>query len=376
MSLPPAPTVPGPVAPASAAASASAPVVRAAAALVIVALAVVALNIGARFLVPIAEALLVWFILKRLARALESLPLLKGRIGHGTAVAIAAALVLTLGLIATYSGVRSVLNAGPQSVNLQSSLDPLVARIAGSIGTDAGQMLDRMLEMIGVETLMQQVVLGLLGLINQFGVVAIYVAFLLADEPFVPAKLRALFPDPARRARVETLMAEIGQQVGAYLWIMTKLSFLTAGFSAVVMLGMGLQFTLFWAILIFALNYIPTIGTILGTLLPAAYALVQFGEVQPALLLLLGIGVVQFVIGNIVFPRMAGESLNLSLFVTIFSLFFWGALWGSTGMFLAVPLTAVLVIVLARFPATRPAAILMSKTGVVTAPADAPGAAA
>lgn len=368
------PPLPDP-APAATATAPTSPAVRAAAILAIVALSIAALSIGARFLVPIAEALLVWFILKGLARAIERLPLLSGRISHGAAVAIAAALVLILGLVATYSGVRSVLSAGPQSVNLQSSLDPLVTRIAGSVGTDAGQMLDRALEMIGLETLMQQLVLGLLGLINQFGVVAIYVAFLLVDEPYVPAKLRALFPDPARRARVEGLMAEIGQQVGAYLWIMTKLSFMTAAFSAVVMLAMGLQFTLFWAILIFALNYIPTIGTILGTLLPAAYALVQFGELQPALILALGIGVVQFVIGNIVFPRMAGDSLNLSLFVTIFSLFFWGALWGSTGMFLAVPLTAVLVIVLARFPATRPAAILMSKTGIVAAPAAAPDAA-
>ncbi len=364
MSLPPLPD------PAPAATATASPAVRAAAILAIVALSIAALSIGARFFVPIVEALLVWFILKGLARAIERTPGFHGRISHGAAVALAATLILFLGLLATYSGVRSVLSAGSQSVNLQSSLDPVMARIAGSLGADAGLMLDRILEQIGVETLMQQVVLGFLGLINQFGVVAIYVAFLLVDEPYVPAKLRALFPDPARRARVEALLAEIGQQVGAYLWIMTRLSFMTAAFSAVVMLAMGLKFTLFWSILIFALNFIPTIGTILGTLLPAAYALVQFGEIQPALILALGIGVVQFVIGNIVFPRLAGNSLNLSLFVTIFSLFFWGALWGSTGMFLAVPLTAVLVIVLGRFPTTRPAAILLSKTGVIAAPAE------
>ena len=71
----------------------------------------------------------------------------------------------------------------------------------------------------------------------------------------------------------------------------------------------------------------------------------------------------QFVVGNIVLPRLAGSSLNISLFVTILSLFVFGALWGVTGMFVAMPLTAILVIVMQNFEATRPIAILLSRTG-------------
>jgi predicted PurR-regulated permease PerM len=72
---------------------------------------------------------------------------------------------------------------------------------------------------------------------------------------------------------------------------------------------------------------------------------------------------VQFTLGNIVLPRMTGETLNLSLFVTILSLILWGAIWGVTGMFLAVPLTAILVLIASRFADTRWIAIVMSKTG-------------
>lgn len=340
-------------------------VVRTAALMVIGTLAILALTIGARFLVPVAEALLVWFILKRLAGAIRRIPLVGPRLSSGAASVLAAGLVLLIGLLGAYSGVRGVMNAGPSAVNLQSSLDPLVRQVAALMGTDTAEVFDRMLDLVGVETLMQQIVLGLIGLVNQFGVVAIYVAFLLADEPYFPAKLRAIFPDPARRTRAEALISEIGQQIGTYLWIMTKVSALTAGLSALVMLAFGLHYLPFWTILVFMLNFIPTIGSILGALLPTAFAIVQFGDLQTAALLGIALGLVQFSIGNILLPRMAGQSLNLSLFVTILSLFVWGAIWGITGMFLAVPLTAILVIVLGRFTLTRPIAILLSKTGIV-----------
>ena len=84
--------------------------------------------------------------------------------------------------------------------------------------------------------------------------------------------------------------------------------------------------------------------------------------------MLAGVGLVQFVIGNILLPRLAGGSLNISLFVTILSLFAFGALWGVTGMFVAMPLTAMLVIVFAHFEATRPIAILLSRTGELDVP--------
>jgi predicted PurR-regulated permease PerM len=89
----------------------------------------------------------------------------------------------------------------------------------------------------------------------------------------------------------------------------------------------------------------------------------QFQAFWPAFVVLASVGLVQFVIGNILLPRLAGGSLNISLSVTILSLFAFGALWGVTGMFVAMPLTAMLIIVFGNFEATRPIAILLSRTG-------------
>ncbi len=84
-----------------------------------------------------------------------------------------------------------------------------------------------------------------------------------------------------------------------------------------------------------------------------------------ALLLLAGIGTVQFTIGNILLPRMSAKGLNISLFGTVFALFVWGTLWGVTGMFLAVPITAAMIVVFGTFPPTRYIAVLLSRTGEI-----------
>ena len=99
--------------------------------------------------------------------------------------------------------------------------------------------------------------------------------------------------------------------------------------------------------------------------LPVAFALLQFQSFWPPVLVLAGVGLVQFVIGNILLPRLSSGTLNISLFVTLFSLFAWGAVWGVTGMFVAMPLTAILIITFSYFPATRPFAIALSRTGAL-----------
>ena len=339
------------------------PLLATAAGMVICACVLMALTRGAAIFLPLAEALIVWFVLNRFAATLRRLPLGGRHLGHGASIALAAGFVTLLGFVAVYSGVRSILASGASPLGLQSSLDPIAARLSLILGADIGSVINGVFDSMGLERLMQQLVLGMLGLLNQFGIVALYVAFLLADQALFPAKLGALFPDPARRAAAEALLAELGARISSYLWIMTRLSVLVAAASWLAMTLFGLPNALFWALLIFGLNFIPTIGSVLGVLLPVAYAILQFADLGPVLMLALVLGAVQFVAGNILMPRLAGQSLNISMVVTVFALFFWGTLWGVTGMFLAVPVTAMIVIVAARFEATRPIAVLLSRTG-------------
>jgi AI-2 transport protein TqsA len=110
-------------------------------------------------------------------------------------------------------------------------------------------------------------------------------------------------------------------------------------------------------------NYIPIVGAVAAIVLPAIFALVQFDGFSRALIVLAGLGSITFVVGNILLPRMQGDSLNMDPLVVLLSLAFWGALWGITGMFLSTPLTVLVMVILAQFDGSRWIAILLSADG-------------
>jgi AI-2 transport protein TqsA len=108
-----------------------------------------------------------------------------------------------------------------------------------------------------------------------------------------------------------------------------------------------------FATLCFLLCFIPTLGSIVATLLPLPIALVQYHEAWPVWLVILLPALVQIVVGNILEPKFLGRGLDLHPITILLSLMFWGLIWGIAGMFLAVPITAVLKIVLHRHPLTH-----------------------
>jgi predicted PurR-regulated permease PerM len=197
------------------------------------------------------------------------------------------------------------------------------------------------------------------------GIILVYVLFLLVEQGSFNAKLEAIVTNPERRDHVRRMIERINADVRTYIWIKTLLSVLTGGVSYVVMLIAGVDFAEFWAVIIFLLNYIPTIGSILGIVFPAVLALVQFNTLGPFLIVLVGISATQIVVGNVLEPRMMGKTLNLSPVVILFSLALWGSIWGIIGMFLCVPITAIAMIVMAQFRQTRPLAIFLSANGEV-----------
>lgn len=324
------------------------------------------LAIGAALVVPVVEAIVVWFVLNALADGIQRLA---PSLPRAAALLVAFLAILLAGGLVVGAVAGGAAGLGGQVAGVAGLVERLGAFAEQHLGIPADTLSARAAEGVGLETAVRAVVAATAATVAQAGIVSVYVLFLLVDQVFFPDKLRALVPDPVRRARIEALFQRIAGSIRSYLWVMTQVSLLTAGLSYLVMRLVGMEQATFWAVTIFFLNFIPTVGSILGTVLPVAFAALQFQEFGPVALTLLGIGSVQVVVGNIVLPRMAGKSLNISLFVTIFSLFFWGALWGVTGMFVALPLTAMILLTLAQFEATRPVAILLSRTGAVEPPA-------
>ncbi len=201
------------------------------------------------------------------------------------------------------------------------------------------------------------------GFSSQALFVFIYVISLFAAQASLPKKIVNIFPNSTERRAFTRITGAIRKSMEQYLWVQTITGLMISVLCWILFLIFGLKNALFWAMITFLLSYIPAVGGLVASVLPALFALVQFVSPIPALGILVISQIIQFIIGNIVQPRMTGDSLNISVLMVFLSLAFWGKIWGGTGMFLAVPISVMIMIIMAQFPTLRPIAILMSANG-------------
>jgi AI-2 transport protein TqsA len=165
--------------------------------------------------------------------------------------------------------------------------------------------------------------------------------FILAEAAGLPRKLKVALGPQTELGRFSGVIDELQH----YLAIKTRISVTSGVLSGLLCWIVGVDYPLLWGVLAFLLNYIPTLGSVIALTLPTVLALLVLGW-QHALGLLLGYLVIEMVMGNVVEPRVMGKTLGLSALVVFLSLVFWGWIWGPIGMFLSVPLTMVVKILL------------------------------
>jgi AI-2 transport protein TqsA len=165
--------------------------------------------------------------------------------------------------------------------------------------------------------------------------------FILAEAAGLPRKLKVALGPATELGRFSGVIDELQH----YLAIKTRISVTSGVLSGLLCWLVGVDYPLLWGVLAFLLNYIPTLGSVIALTLPTVLALLMLGW-QHALGLLAGYLVIEMIMGNVVEPRVMGKTLGLSALVVFLSLVFWGWIWGPIGMFLSVPLTMVVKILL------------------------------
>ncbi|MEC8288496.1 MAG: AI-2E family transporter [Pseudomonadota bacterium] len=316
---------------------------------------------GRDLLIPFAIAVMIWYVIIALSRLIEV------QLSAPSWLSLSASIiffVVVLGLIVELisGNITAVRDAAP---TYQANLEKLVESAMKLSGLTELPTIANIVDQVDVRALISGVAGAVAKVAGNTGLIVIYVIFLLAEQRTFPRKIEALFPEAGRRKEVQIILSDIQKRTQTYIAVKTLLSLVTAVISYVVLVAVGLDLAGFWAFVIFLLAYIPTIGSLLGVIFPALMALPQFGGISEFLIIAVGLGAAQLVIGNVLEPRMMGRSLNLSSLVVIVSLAVWGSLWGVTGMFLSVPITVVLMIILAQFKQTRSIAILLSANGKV-----------
>lgn len=194
-------------------------------------------------------------------------------------------------------------------------------------------------------------------------IVVLFAVFLLFEHRTFLARLASFSNDSRSVARIQEVFGVVSMRFGSYLVLKTLLGTLLGVTSWIAMAFVGLEFAMFWAVLIGLLNFVPYIGPVLGIALPVTMAIVQFASLNEILAVLLALVVIYAFVGYFLDPYVMGNSLNLSPLAILGSLTIWAELWGIPGAFLAIPITTIVTIVLSEFAATRPFAILLSRDG-------------
>jgi AI-2 transport protein TqsA len=198
-----------------------------------------------------------------------------------------------------------------------------------------------------------------INIISKASLIYIFVLFLLLERQSLIPKLKIATPR-GKGMRIAVLFERVNRQVSKYLLLKALISAATGLLFYLASLATGLDFAVMWGVLAFVLNFIPSIGSIIITLLTIVMAILQFfpnwASVIYVAILMISI---QTVLGNILDPRIQGVQLNLSPFVILVSLSIWGFIWGVAGMFLAVPITSVIQIVCANVESLKPFAVMI-----------------
>jgi AI-2 transport protein TqsA len=262
-------------------------------------------------------------------------------------------LSLLLGVsIARFSG-----EIGSYTSKLSGQLDE-IQNLTKSLGVTTAD-LHKALSPSALTGAIGAVLSGVADFLSDLFLILVIVLFLLAEGPAMMNRLRASTgPEHPQVAR----LAVFGRNVVRQLGLRAIVNLVTAAGVVVLLLVLRVDFPLMWGILAFFLSFIPWIGLPLAVAPAVVLALAEHG-LTSAVLVIVGVIVINVLAENALSPMLMGRGLSISPTVLFIGFIFWAWLLGGPGAFLAAPLTIFLVLMLDTFPETRWLASVMGMGG-------------
>jgi predicted PurR-regulated permease PerM len=311
-------------------------------------------------LTPLALAMFLAVMIDGFARVLHHrLPRVSRRAALPLAVLISALLFGG----AAYVIFENATSFAAQLAGYTPRLNGLLTKLAGLTGLQVPTTVEQLLDQVNPSQWLGKVAKGLQDFASNAGFVLVYLAFIIASRRGWERKVIGLFPNREVRQEAVAGFLRIRDGVEQYLWVQTVTGLMIAVVSYIAMVAVGLDNALFWTFLIFIASYIPIIGGVIGVAAPPLMALVQFDTLWQAITLFAVLQSVTLFVGNVIYPRMQGRSLNIDPVIVLLSLAFWSAIWGLSGAFLSTPLTVMAMVILAQFSGTRWIAVILSENG-------------
>jgi predicted PurR-regulated permease PerM len=348
--------------------------------LTIAAIIVAALYFGQEFFVPLAIAVLLSFALSPVVRAVRKIGVPRGLAVAGT-VGLAFAIIFAIGAVIT----TQVTELGNQLPTYETALKQKIRAINAMTGGKGGAI-DRASETlrdlkeeldqgeategagptrlnpsggpgqsvspVPVEvhppppTALEQIesiISVALSPLATIGIIIVFVVFLLLKQSDVRDRaIRLMGAHDLEKATVA--MDDAGSRLSSYFLVLVSMN---AGFGAVIAAGLwliGLPNPLLWGIVAMLLRFVPMIGVFIAAAIPVVLA----AAVDPGWTMLIAVIAlylaVEGLMNTVVEPLVQATSTGLSALAVLIAATFWTLLWGPIGLVLAIPLTAVLVV--------------------------------
>ena len=335
--------------------------------LILVIGSILILKFFGNLLKPLVIAIIFWYIIRVMSNLITKIKIGKLIIPDWLAKLISLILII----VAIYSFVTIVATNLAQIVTQVDSYntrqDNLLNQAANFLGfEDFEKEIKDLPGSTELRPYLTKLANGLTQGVGYTFIIIIYLIFILIEEIIFKKKLHYIYQNAKNFEEMKTVMDQMNNSIKRYLTVKTFASFLTALIAYIALLIIGVKYPLLWAFIIFTFNFIPYVGSFVATLLPSIFAALQFNALSYFLWTFLLIQFAQTIVANFIEPRIVGKSLNLSPLVVFVTLTIWGTIWGVLGMVIAVPITSILVIVMAQFPNTRYVAILLSESGDIS----------
>jgi len=331
--------------------------------MIIASLTIITLVYGEPIIVPFVIALLIWFVVKKIRNLIDKVHFIKKYIPTWIKSILASFFIFSLLMFAAEILIVSIENLSLSYGRYASNVEIVAEKLNELFNIDINEEITNFMKDFDFTSYLKTLLNSLSEILGNMVMIVFYTIFLFIEEGLFGKKLKLIFKDTDGKSDYMLIMRKVDKSMSSYISLKSLISLMTTTLSYFILLGVGIDSPLFWAFLIFVFNFIPSIGPIMGTLLPALFSLLQFGEFVPFLVILFGVGTVAVLVGSLVEPKLMGNTLNISPLVAILSLAIWGSLWGIVGMLLSVPITVAMIIVFAQFPQTRSIAILLSEKG-------------
>jgi predicted PurR-regulated permease PerM len=188
--------------------------------------------------------------------------------------------------------------------------------------------------------------------------IPIYVFMMLYYEPLFVEFIKRVFAKD-KHAAVNEIIVESKAAMQHYLTGLLIEAIIVAIMNSIGLLMIGVDYAILWGILGALLNIIPYIGGVVAVALPVIMSLVTEDSFTTVWLIMLLYAVVQFIDNNLIVPKVVASRVQINALVSVIAVLLGGALWGVPGMFLSIPLIAVVKIICDRVDTLKPFGYLL-----------------